>query len=233
MNNETTMRGYDDSDLLQKMAEGLVTREFGSVDEAAKVVLGEESGSNVDRLRRKFREQGWYEVGLSQYVEAKITERGLISPSKGARLGAEVDRLCQDPRPALIYMVKLLRVLALRQFDVDGRRLTKKMMVGGWMRLYSGFMIPLTIFNVLIALIRTDAYTFGVEMLTMAALMLILGGGMYWNRLLLTRNLDELIEADDRGREADRTERRAMRQKRHAERQAAKLRLTDVPTEAS
>jgi hypothetical protein len=54
-------RGYDDS--------------ISSVDEAARSVLGEDAGSNVDRLRRKFREQGWYERGLADYVEAEIIRR--------------------------------------------------------------------------------------------------------------------------------------------------------------
>jgi hypothetical protein len=63
------IRGYDDTPFLRQMARGLVLRTYASVDEAAKAVLDEPGGSNVDRLRRKFREQGWYETGLREYVE--------------------------------------------------------------------------------------------------------------------------------------------------------------------
>jgi hypothetical protein len=69
------VRGYDDSPYLKEMADGIITRRFASVDEAAKVVLDEEAGSNVDRLRRKFREQNWYDRGLNDYVEAEINRR--------------------------------------------------------------------------------------------------------------------------------------------------------------
>jgi hypothetical protein len=69
-------RGYDDNAYLKEMADGIVSRRFSSVDEAARAVLCEEPGSNVDRLRRKFREQGWYERGLNDYVEAEIARRG-------------------------------------------------------------------------------------------------------------------------------------------------------------
>jgi hypothetical protein len=58
-----------------EMADGMVTRRFDSVEEAVKTVLGESGGSNVDRLRRKFREQGWYERGLDAYVQAEIARR--------------------------------------------------------------------------------------------------------------------------------------------------------------
>lgn len=58
--------GYDDSTNLKAMADGIVVKKYGSVDEAAKNVLGEDGGSNVDRLRRKFREQGWYERSWSK-----------------------------------------------------------------------------------------------------------------------------------------------------------------------
>jgi hypothetical protein len=74
-------RGYDDTTYLTEMAEGMVTRRFASVEDAAKTVLDETGGSNVDRLRRKFREQGWYERGLESYVQAEIARRqeGVIS----------------------------------------------------------------------------------------------------------------------------------------------------------
>ena len=76
MSDETPMRGYDDSERLKEMADGIVIRRYASVEEAAKSVLDEDSGSNVDRLRRKFREQNWYERGLSDYVDAEIARRG-------------------------------------------------------------------------------------------------------------------------------------------------------------
>lgn len=69
-------RGYDDNAHLKEMADGIISRRFSSVDEAARAVLCEDPGSNVDRLRRKFREQGWYERGLNDYVEAEIARRG-------------------------------------------------------------------------------------------------------------------------------------------------------------
>ncbi len=74
-----TIKGYDDSAYLKAMAEGIITRQFNSVDEAAKTVLNEEGGSNVDRLRRKYREQNWHEKGLAAFVEAEIARRDLIT----------------------------------------------------------------------------------------------------------------------------------------------------------
>jgi hypothetical protein len=79
MSGNEMQRGYDDTGYLTEMAAGLVSRRYSSVDEAAKSVLCEEAGSNVDRLRRKFREQNWYEKGLAAHVEAEIASRGLIS----------------------------------------------------------------------------------------------------------------------------------------------------------
>jgi hypothetical protein len=76
----TPTRGYDDSRYLKEMADGIIVRRFSSMEEAAKTVLGEESGSNVDRLRRKFREQNWYERGLSDYVDAEINRRAAEAP---------------------------------------------------------------------------------------------------------------------------------------------------------
>jgi hypothetical protein len=71
----TALRGYDDSRYLKEMADGIIIRRFASVEDAAKTVLGEETGSNIDRLRRKFREQNWYERGLNDYVDAEINRR--------------------------------------------------------------------------------------------------------------------------------------------------------------
>lgn len=78
MSIDDTTRGYDDTNYLKEMAAGVISKRFSSVDEAAKAVLNEEGGSNVDRLRRKFREQDWYARGLAEYVEAEIASRGLI-----------------------------------------------------------------------------------------------------------------------------------------------------------
>lgn len=70
--NQVCPRGYDDTAYLSEMSKGIVSRRFTSVDEAARTVLGEKSGSNVDRLRRKFRDQKWYERGLQAYVAEEI-----------------------------------------------------------------------------------------------------------------------------------------------------------------
>lgn len=82
--NDTT-RGYPDDKYLKEMAAGVISKRFGSIDEAAKAVLNEEAGSNVDRLRRKFREQDWFSKGLAEYVEAEIASRGLIEEPKHIR----------------------------------------------------------------------------------------------------------------------------------------------------
>lgn len=70
-------KGYDDSETLKAMAAGLINRKFSSVDEAARSLIGESSGSNVDRLRRKYREQNWHQKGLDEYVEAEIVRRAV------------------------------------------------------------------------------------------------------------------------------------------------------------
>jgi hypothetical protein len=81
-----TSRCYPDDKYLKEMAAGVISKRFGSVDEAAKAVLNEEAGSNVDRLRRKFREQDWFARGLAEYVEAEIASRGLIKEPGPLRL---------------------------------------------------------------------------------------------------------------------------------------------------
>lgn len=72
---QANLRGYDDSRYLKEMADGIIVRRYASVEDAAKSVLGEDTGSNIDRLRRKFREQNWYDRGLNDYVEAEINRR--------------------------------------------------------------------------------------------------------------------------------------------------------------
>jgi hypothetical protein len=79
---EIHMRGYDDQALLEKMAAGIMSRDYSSVDEAARQVLGEDTGANVDRLRRKFRSEAWFEKGLQMHVEEEIRKRGLVSASE-------------------------------------------------------------------------------------------------------------------------------------------------------
>lgn len=106
----TSLRGYDDSPYLKEMADGIITRRFASVEEAAKAVLGEEAGSNVDRLRRKFREQNWYERGLNDYVEAEINRRAAEAPIEAT----EVEFLTSSGRPMSktgIVVAKTMRKL--------------------------------------------------------------------------------------------------------------------------
>lgn len=198
MDIEGKLRGYDDSALLKQMADGLVAREYASVEEAAKVVLGEESGSNVDRLRRKFREQAWYERGLHDYVETQIAERGLIKANTAARLCVRVEEAFRNPRPTLEGLVQILHVLIGRSYDVDGRKVTKKEWIGGFLRIVSVAMIPFILFDAFIYLIRLQNHMFGVEMVHLSLAMLALGFGMFWNRVSIAGDLRSLIEADRR-----------------------------------
>ncbi|NTF17792.1 hypothetical protein G6L37_05215 [Agrobacterium rubi] len=80
--NQEGTRGYDDTAYLAEMADGVIRKRFTSVDEAARSVLGEDGGSNVDRLRRKYREQNWHDRGLYAYVEAEVARR---AAEEGAR----------------------------------------------------------------------------------------------------------------------------------------------------
>lgn len=99
------VRGYDDTALLKEMADGIVTRRYGSVDEAAKAVLGNSPVSNADRLRRKFREQNWYERGLNDYVEAELQRRmssgPLPHPAEPAAAPIAVTSASPSKRPFL------------------------------------------------------------------------------------------------------------------------------------
>lgn len=67
--NTKNARGYDDTLHLEQMAKGIIEGRYSSVTEAAKKVLGEDAGSNVDRLRRKFRDDGSFQRGREGYVE--------------------------------------------------------------------------------------------------------------------------------------------------------------------
>jgi hypothetical protein len=62
------MRGYDDTKYLEAMGHGIMTGEYSSVEQAARAVLQEDGGSNVDRLRRKFRQDGWFVKSRDEYV---------------------------------------------------------------------------------------------------------------------------------------------------------------------
>lgn len=53
-------KGYDDTKELKAMAAGIKNGIYTSVEQAAKAVLADPRQSNVDRLRRKFREQDWH-----------------------------------------------------------------------------------------------------------------------------------------------------------------------------
>lgn len=196
MDSENKQRGYDDSALLKRMADGLVLREFGSVDEAAKSVLEEESGSNVDRLRRKFREQGWYERGLNDHVEAQIVARRLVKPNLGAKICVWVENTFRDPFPVLERLIKLQHVLVVRRYDLDGRKITKLEKLGGFLRIYSTLTLPFTIYSAFLYLARKQQAEFGLELLHFAALVLMLAFGMFWNRVAVRGDIDALYEAD-------------------------------------
>lgn len=62
------MRGYDDTKYLEAMGHGIMTGEYSSVEQAARAILQEDGGSNVDRLRRKFRQDGWFVKSRDEYV---------------------------------------------------------------------------------------------------------------------------------------------------------------------
>jgi hypothetical protein len=120
MNTGDTMKGYDDSAHLTAMADGLITRKYHSVDEAAKAVLGEEGGSNIDRLRRKYREQNWHEKGLTAYVDAEIAKRNLIvAPAHMKILTTLSERLASPVSTALRAVKAIRRILSL--IKPDGR----------------------------------------------------------------------------------------------------------------
>lgn len=118
MNTNETTKGYDDSASLKAMADGIITRRFNSVDEAAKAVLGEEAGSNVDRLRRKYREQNWHEKGLSAFVEAEIARRNLIEAPAHMKLLKRLSGILASPTGTALQAVTVSkRVLAATKPD--------------------------------------------------------------------------------------------------------------------
>jgi hypothetical protein len=120
MNNAETLKGYDDSPYLQAMADGIITRTYGSVDEAAKAVLGEEGGSNVDRLRRKYREQNWHEKGLAAYVETVIARRDLIPAPGHMKLLTRVTARLSNPATTALQAVSAARRI-LSHTKPDGK----------------------------------------------------------------------------------------------------------------
>jgi hypothetical protein len=233
MDSENKQRGYDDSALLKRMADGLVSREFSSVDEAAKAVLGEDTGSNVDRLRRKFREQGWYERGLNDHVEAQILERGLIKPNMGARFCVRVEEAFRNPMPVIEFLAMVQLVLIIRDYDIDGRRITKLERLGGLMRVFSSVYIPLIAFEAIIYLVRLDSQNFGLEMLGLSGAMLALGFGMFWNRVSVVGDLAPYVEADRRWRKLHK-DKKVERYRRYAEERAElKLRQQKIDLETA
>lgn len=118
MNTNETIKGYDDSASLKAMADGIITRRFNSVDEAAKAVLGEEAGSNVDRLRRKYREQNWHEKGLSAFVEAEISRRNLIEAPAHMKLLKRLSGILASPTVTALQSITVSkRVLAATKPD--------------------------------------------------------------------------------------------------------------------
>jgi hypothetical protein len=68
----TSARGYDDTRELMEMAVGLFEGRFKSVDQAARTVLSDPKQSNVDRLRRKFRQQGWMDKGREEFLRQSL-----------------------------------------------------------------------------------------------------------------------------------------------------------------
>ncbi len=74
MTTEKEMRGYDDTKYLEAMGMGIMTGEYTSVEHAARTVLNEVSGSNVDRLRRKFRQDGWFIKGRDNFIRAQFCD---------------------------------------------------------------------------------------------------------------------------------------------------------------
>ncbi len=64
----SSARGYDDTKELKEMAIGIFDGRFKSVDHAARSVLSDPKQSNVDRLRRKFRQQGWMDKGRDEFL---------------------------------------------------------------------------------------------------------------------------------------------------------------------
>jgi hypothetical protein len=208
MDVETKIRGYDDSALLKVMADGLVAREYASVEEAAKAVLSEDSGSNVDRLRRKFREQGWYERGLNDYVETQIAERGLMKVNMGAKLCIFIEDAFRNPKPVFERLFHILGVLLFRTFDVDGRRISGKERLGGFLRVVSVAAMPFIILDALVYLIRLQEHLVGLELLKLACSMLALGFGMFWNRVPMSSDMKGLVEADRQWVETCKAQRR-------------------------
>ncbi|NTF17149.1 hypothetical protein G6L37_01725 [Agrobacterium rubi] len=69
-------RGYDDTRELLAMAVGLARGTYRSVEHAARSVLKDPTQSNVDRLRRKYRQHGWAERGRAELLREHGTGTG-------------------------------------------------------------------------------------------------------------------------------------------------------------
>lgn len=68
----TSARGYDDTAELMEMAIGIFDGRFKSVENAARSVLSNPTQSNVDRLRRKFRQQDWMNKGRQEFLRRSL-----------------------------------------------------------------------------------------------------------------------------------------------------------------
>lgn len=68
----SSARGYDDTKELMEMAIGIFDGRFKSVENAARSVLSDPTQSNVDRLRRKFRQQNWMNKGREEFLRRSL-----------------------------------------------------------------------------------------------------------------------------------------------------------------
>lgn len=220
METDHKVRGYDDSAYLKQMADGLVTREYGAVDEAAKAVLDEESGSNVDRLRRKFREQGWYERGLQDYVQTEIKKRGMIKGTWATRLVSRLERSIEDPRPAFAHFGRMLFVFLGCQYDRDGLNLTRKERCARFVKFIAMFAIPGYALSALFHAIRAEHVDMGSSMLGLAVAFVAMGFGMANTKISLFEDLRPYVDAEAAIVSARTARDRALGQRRAEERRA-------------
>jgi hypothetical protein len=133
--------------------------------------------------------------------------------------------------PLLEHLAKLFFVLLVRHYDVDGRRITKLERFGGFLRVFSAVAIPFVLLDVMVYLIRKDVHQFGVEMLHLAAYLLALAFGMYWNRVAVGGDLNAYLVAENHWKDVER-EKRAERMRRYAEeRRESELRRRHIEME--
>jgi hypothetical protein len=134
-------RGYDDNDNLNKMAAGLTDGTFTSVHQAARLVLDEPGGPNVDRLRRKFREMqrsndfdteemveveddpsDWWKLRLLDFPPmAKMTVLNVIAFLRSPAGAFRKACAASTPLPLMLLLIGLILLLvpsARLAFDV-------------------------------------------------------------------------------------------------------------------